>query len=447
MWEARPYDSIRMLNGNPIDGVALAARIPNPWRGPTLTIAKTLGAAGHRAWVVGGTVRDLILDRPIKDVDIVSAALPDDVEGLFEKTVPVGKAFGIVVVVLDGLELEVATFREETGYSDQRRPDSIRYALDVTADARRRDFTCNALFLDPMDGTISDPTGGLGDLAKRQLRTVGEPADRFREDGLRLLRLARFSASLGLEPAPGLLDAARAERAALAGVSPERVLGELSKIFAGGRAERAIQLFEDVGIGELCLPGWGQGGWDLAQRARRIRILGAMAEPIPVASGLAILVGDEDVNATRGRVTALRASKELRDAASTLWEQSLLMDEWANDASVESASPTAEEQGHRVSVARMPATAAALELAAARAIADGRSPASLERLALQLEREQSEAPPIPFELPSQRLIELGIPKGPLLGTAIARMRAASLGGAFADAVGAEEWLRGSGLLT
>lgn len=441
-----------MVNGNKINGADLAARIPDPWREPTLAIARALGAAGHRAWVVGGTVRDLILDRPVKDVDIVSSALPDQVEALFEKTIPVGKAFGIVVVVLDGLELEVATFREETGYSDQRRPDSIRYAPDSTADARRRDFTCNALFLDPLDGTLSDPTGGLQDLAKRQLQAVGDAADRFREDGLRLLRLARFSASLGLDPAPGLLDAARAERASLAGVSAERVLGELGKIFAGDRAAIAIQLFEEVGIGELCLPGWGQAGFDGAQRARRIRMLAAMDTPIPIASGLAVLVGDEDTRATQDRVAALRGSKDLREAASVLWAQSVLLEDWAMEPGSDSIDSGAgqplatEERGRRVLIARMRATEPALAMATARATADGHPTEPLARLKADLRRYSLEAPEAPFELPSQRLIELGIPKGPALGLAIARMRAASLGGAFLDAPGAEEWLLGSGLV-
>ncbi len=445
MWEAGAYDSIAMVNGKTIDGADLAARIPAPWRESTLAIAQVLGDAGHRAWVVGGTVRDLILGRPVKDVDIVSDALPDRVEALFEKTIPVGKAFGIVVVVMDGLELEVATFREETGYSDQRRPDSIRYASDAATDARRRDFTCNALFLDPLDGTIVDPTGGVQDLIERRLRAVGDAVDRFREDGLRLLRMARFSAALGLEPAPGLLEAARAERGSLAGVSPERVLGELGKIFAAERATTAIQHLEDTGLGDLCLPGWGQGGFDAGQKARRIRMLAAMASPIPLASGLAVLLGDADTKGTRDRVTALRASKDLRESAAVLWDHSLLLEDWAMAGEPETNGLGAEELGRRVLVARMAATAPALDIASARAAADGRSTDPFARLAEELDGRHRKAPVSPFELPSQRLIELGIPKGPALGLAIARMRAASLGGAFHDVKGAEDWLVASGL--
>ena len=162
-----------------IDGATLLARMPPPALQLARSVCSRLAEGGHRGWIVGGAVRDLVLERPLVDLDLVSDALPDAVEGLFERTVSVGKSFGVVVVVMDGQEVEVATFRKERGYSDRRRPDEVEYALDPEVDARRRDFTCNALYLDPLTGEVRDPEGGLADLTSGRLRAVGDAGGRF----------------------------------------------------------------------------------------------------------------------------------------------------------------------------------------------------------------------------------------------------------------------------
>ena len=158
-------------------------------------VARTLQAAGHEALFAGGCVRDRLLGRPVSDYDVATAARPEQVEALFEKTVAVGAAFGVIVVVLDGVEIEVATYREDVGIKDGRHPESIRFT-DAKSDALRRDFTINGMFEDPDTGEILDFVGGRADLARRVVRAIGDPVARFREDRLRMLRAVRFATVL-----------------------------------------------------------------------------------------------------------------------------------------------------------------------------------------------------------------------------------------------------------
>jgi tRNA nucleotidyltransferase/poly(A) polymerase len=245
-------------------------------------IGEVLGGAGFRGWIVGGAPRDLALGRSPKDIDMASAATPEAVERLFEGTIPVGKAFGTIVIRRSGAEVQHTTFRSDGRYSDGRRPDSVAYGRTVAEDASRRDFTCNALYLDPLADAFEDPEGGLEDLEAKRLRCVGDPEVRFREDGLRLLRLARFAAGLGLEPEGRTLSGARAAAATLASVSKERVLDELAKIAAGANAARAIRLLAELGLLVIAAP-----GVDL--RGDRAEVLAALPDPPGIALLLAAL--------------------------------------------------------------------------------------------------------------------------------------------------------------
>ncbi|MBI5431940.1 MAG: tRNA cytidylyltransferase [Planctomycetes bacterium] len=258
------------------------------------SVARRLANSGHRAWIVGGSVRDLALGRAPEDVDMTSAATPDEVEPLFEHVVPLGRAFGTLQLLVDGVEVEHTTFRSETGYADSRRPTSIAFGRTLEEDAARRDFTCNALYLDPLTDEVADPTGGLADLERGVLRTVGEPRERFREDGLRLVRMARFAAALRLEIEPATWEAARASHAALVGVSVERALVEFERMFAAPGGPRAVELLRGAGLLELLLPGQGGlHGPELApESAQAIRAAALeVLEPAPgVALGLAVLL-------------------------------------------------------------------------------------------------------------------------------------------------------------
>lgn len=213
-----------------------------------LQVVRALQAAGHQALFAGGCVRDALLGGEAHDWDVATSAPPDAVQRLFPRTVAVGKAFGVIKVVGGaGEECEVATFRTDGFYLDGRRPTSVCFS-NAEEDAKRRDFTVNALFYDPLKGEVIDYVGGRADLAARVLRAVGEPRRRFEEDHLRLLRLARFAARLGFAIEPETEKAAKEMAAAVATVSPERVATELGRMFAAPGAERALRLLAALGL-------------------------------------------------------------------------------------------------------------------------------------------------------------------------------------------------------
>ncbi len=219
-----------------------------------LDILRRLRGAGFESYLCGGCVRDRLMGRAPKDYDIATAATPDEVERLFPHTVPVGKAFGVVLVEgEDGAHHEVATFRKDAGYADGRRPDAVAFS-GAEEDARRRDFTINALFLDPFENRIIDFVGGREDIANRVLRTVGNPEERFREDHLRLLRAVRFAARTGFAVDPATWSAVRALAPLVRTVSPERIAAETELMLAGGFAAPAFRLYEQSGLLAETLP-------------------------------------------------------------------------------------------------------------------------------------------------------------------------------------------------
>lgn len=212
-----------------------------------------LRAAGHRAFLAGGCVRDLLLGQAPKDYDIATDARPERVQALFPKTVAVGAAFGVVAVVTEAGTLEVATFRAEGAYSDGRHPDSVSFG-DPEADAQRRDFTVNGLFLDSATLEVVDFVGGRADLEARVLRAIGDAGARFREDHLRLLRAARFAGLLGFAVAPETAAAIRRDAPLLADVSPERIQQELTKMLLSPRRAAALRACSDLGLLPHFLP-------------------------------------------------------------------------------------------------------------------------------------------------------------------------------------------------
>src|SRR3954465_7378239 len=164
-----------------------------------LGICEHLRNAGKRAWIVGGCVRDSLLGKPISDWDVATDALPKELMKLFPRAIPTGLQHGTVTVVVRGHHYEITTLRGETTYSDGRRPDAVHFVDDIVADLARRDFTINAIAVDPSDGSLVDPFHGRKDLDSKTIRAVGKAIERFSEDGLRVLRAARFSATLGFD--------------------------------------------------------------------------------------------------------------------------------------------------------------------------------------------------------------------------------------------------------
>ena len=235
--------------------------------GAAFRIVKTLRVAGHQAYFAGGCVRDMLLGVEPKDFDVATSATPDVVMGMFQKTYSVGAHFGVVLVCTpggDGAEIatEVATFRNDGAYSDGRRPDAVRFSSDPREDVLRRDFTINGMLLDPVvfeetgnaANAVLDLVGGREDLKARVLRAIGEPALRFAEDKLRMLRGVRFAARLGLEIEPRTMAAIRAAAPEIGQVSCERIRDELTLMLTEGHARRAFELLDETGLLAFVLP-------------------------------------------------------------------------------------------------------------------------------------------------------------------------------------------------
>ncbi|MEI7808320.1 MAG: CCA tRNA nucleotidyltransferase, partial [Verrucomicrobiota bacterium] len=216
-------------------------------------IVARLQQAGFAAFWVGGCVRDFLLGRAAQDFDIATDARPEQVEQLFLKTIPVGKKFGVVIVVEGGHQFQVATFRAEADYQDGRRPETVVFA-NAGADASRRDFTVNGLFYDPLTEKIHDWVGGEKDLRAKIIRTIGLPEERFGEDHLRMLRAVRFAAQLNFAIEPPTFAAIRVLAPKIKIISAERVRDELIKLFAPPHAARGLVLLRDSGLLEHILP-------------------------------------------------------------------------------------------------------------------------------------------------------------------------------------------------
>ena len=363
------------------------------------SIAARLGRGGHRTWIVGGAVRDLALGRETHDVDLASAATPEVVEAAFERTVPLGRNFGTVLVHVDGEDVEHTTFRSEDGYSDARRPDAVTFGSSPEEDATRRDFTCNALYLDPLDGTVLDPTGGLADLEAGRLACVGDPAQRFAEDGLRIVRMARFAGQLGLEPTEATRAGALASLDALRGVSPERVRAELERRLAV--LERLPQA-PGAHLGFAALLGPDELGEESAWEEF------ALEERIALVEGL-------------------RPSRALRDHVGETWRL-------ARGITLERAPP----RSVRVRWMRRPAFADALALVRAHAPRADAGARALDELGRE-HADLAATEQCPF-LSSSDLSARGLSPGPAFGAILREAETLQLDGDIATRDEALRWL-------
>jgi tRNA nucleotidyltransferase/poly(A) polymerase len=218
-----------------------------------LDIVRRLQREGFPAFWVGGCVRDVLLGREPGDYDIVTSALPEQVEHLFKRTIPVGRKFGVMVVLEGGRQFQVATFRAEADYQDGRHPERVAFG-DAEADALRRDFTINGLFYDPVRRELHDWVDGEADLRSKVIRTIGSPAERFAEDHLRLLRAVRFAAQLDFAIETDTFAALKSKAAKIRTISAERVREELVKLFRPPHAPRGLDLLRQSGLLEQVLP-------------------------------------------------------------------------------------------------------------------------------------------------------------------------------------------------
>lgn len=225
------------------------------------TIQSVLAGAGHRTWLVGGSLRDLLRGaHRAADWDLATDATPEQVQKSFKRVIPTGIQHGTVTVLIKKVGYEVTTLRGEGSYSDGRHPDSVHFVDDIELDLARRDFTINAIAYDLGRKCIVDPFGGIGDLERRVIRAVGDARERFTEDGLRVLRAARFAAVLEFEVAAETLEAIVPTIPSFKKVSAERVRDEWVKALSSPKPSRAFEIMRDHGLLEvtapaLCTPG------------------------------------------------------------------------------------------------------------------------------------------------------------------------------------------------
>lgn len=218
------------------------------------SICARLRESGHQAYLVGGCVRDLLLKREPADYDVATDARPERVQELFPDSIAVGAQFGVIIVVEDSVQVEVATYRSDIGYADGRHPLRVEYSDTPEEDVRRRDFTINGMMMDPRDGRVLDFVEGQKDLRAGVIRAIGEPDKRFAEDKLRMVRAVRFSARFGYAIEPATKQAIVNCATEVSQVSQERLRDELTKLLTEGAARRAFELLDETGLLRQLLP-------------------------------------------------------------------------------------------------------------------------------------------------------------------------------------------------
>jgi poly(A) polymerase len=218
-----------------------------------IQICKKLQENGFEALFAGGAVRDIYLGNIPDDIDIATNASPEEIENLFTKSFAIGKHFGVILIEENGHHFEIASFRSDSGYSDGRRPDAIRFT-DKREDALRRDFTINALFWDPIKNIYHDFVGGREDIRNKTLRFVGDPEIRIREDFLRILRAVRFKNRLGFSYAPKMRKCIKDHATLVSGISAERIATEMTKMILSPYRLRAFEDLSSLGIMPVIFP-------------------------------------------------------------------------------------------------------------------------------------------------------------------------------------------------
>ncbi len=224
-------------------------------RQAAIKIVRSLRHNGYQALLAGGCVRDMLLGRVANDYDVATDAAPQEVTKLFRRTLKVGAKFGVVIVLLEGRKVEVATFRTETGYADGRHPTAVKFA-DAREDAGRRDFTINGMFYDPIEQKVIDYVDGQADLKKRIVRTIGNAEQRFGEDFLRMLRAVRFATQLGFAIEPKTYSAICAGANNITKISGERIAVELEATLVSPNRSIGTTLLFETGLAGTIFPGF-----------------------------------------------------------------------------------------------------------------------------------------------------------------------------------------------
>jgi tRNA nucleotidyltransferase/poly(A) polymerase len=371
-------------------------------------IVEKLRAHGHEAFFAGGWVRDYLLRRKPKDIDIATSAHPDEVIRLFPKSLAIGAQFGVIQVRMYGHSYEVATFRSDNPYLDGRHPSSVEFS-GPEQDAYRRDFTINGLFYDPVADRLIDYVHGKADIQNRLIRTIGIPKDRFTEDKLRMMRAIRLACSLNFEIVPETWEAIRLLSPEILQISWERIRDELLKILIGPAPARGLDLLHESGILIHILPEVVQGrasGTNLLNSAKSA--LGALRKPSSVMVLSALLQGTgKSSAATDGGETTRLICRRLRISNE---EADRIIDLITSQASFSHAKDLREAELKRL--LKKPNIRDHMELYRANCIS---SRGNLENYWFCLDKldEFSSSPVAAPLISGEDLIEMGYPPGPI----------------------------------
>jgi poly(A) polymerase len=416
-----------------------------------IDVVKRLRLAGFQALWAGGCVRDELLGLTPKDYDVATDALPKDVHRIFRRTIAVGESY-LVVEVLGPrqggkpLKIQVATFRSDVSYSDGRHPDEVKPSTP-REDALRRDFTINGMFKDPLSGDIIDYVGGQDDLRAGILRAIGEPAQRFQEDRLRMLRAARMATRFNLRIDPATADAVRVMAAGVAAVSAERIADELRKLLTDPRRAHGMGLLLDLGLAAVVLPevvpmkGLPQGPpdaptgdlWDHV-----LRVLDLLGPGVSFPLALAALLHDVGKPRTVGRTPERYTFYYHEHVGRRMAEEICLRLKLSNEERervewlVEKHQYLCDVRGMKTSKLKTilihPGIRELLALHRADALAWGRSVEHVEyceRLLEEWSEEELNPPPL---LTGHDLVRLGLEPGPLFKELLDLVREVQLDG-------------------
>lgn len=393
-------------------------------RQAAIQVVKVLRRNGFEALLAGGCVRDMLLRQRAKDYDVATSAHPDEVAGLFRRTLKVGVKFGVVIVLIRRMHVEVATFRSEADYKDGRHPDSVEFT-NAEEDAGRRDFTINGMFFDPIENKVIDYVGGQKDLKRRIIRTIGKAEHRFGEDHLRMLRAVRFSTRFDFAVEPATFAAIRRNAAAIKKMSGERIAMELEGILASPNRSAGASMLIESGLGEQIFEGF------TGQEAKfAVEVLTHFPKRIDFALGLAgLFVGFETQFAVEKLRILKLSGKHMKGAKYLLSNRGRLLKENMSLAELKQllAEPYFEDLF-------------SLEKAIQRA--EGRSEGLGVLRALRRRIEDLgdiELRPKPL-LNGHRLSKLGAESGPELGLLAEEMYIAQLEGDLQTVEQAEKWV-------
>ncbi len=222
-------------------------------------IARVLHVEGFQCFLVGGAVRDSIMGITPHEYDITTDAKPEDVQRIFKYTIPTGIKHGTILVIIDDMHVEITTFRSDGNYSDGRHPDNVEYASNIEEDLPRRDLTINAMAYNVLDGTLIDMFDGMKDIKRKIVKSVGNPYERFREDGLRIMRAVRFATKLNFDIEKETFEAITHSTGMLASIAAERIREEFNGILLSKNPYRGLELLRKTGVLPLILPELMQG--------------------------------------------------------------------------------------------------------------------------------------------------------------------------------------------